>query len=165
VRMPMDEVALERSLMRGEVVAVMDYEPQLSHILERGAVQLFSTKDVPGEVADVLMVRDDVLARRANELRSFADAWFRARDTMLAMADSASGRLAPREHVSPQQFQAMLRGVTLPDRAENVRLLSDTSAGLAHGARIFQTLMHQEGLLKGDLDPARLLDTRIVRVP
>jgi hypothetical protein len=67
--------------------------------------------------------------------------------------------------VSPQQFHAMLRGVTLPDRAENVRLLSDTSAGLAHGARIFQTLMHQEGLLKGDLDPARLLDTRIVRVP
>ncbi len=161
-RVPMDEASLESSLMSGAVDAVMTYEPQKSQLVERGAVELFSSREIPGEVADVLIVRGAVLRTRMPALRAFADAWFRARDTMLAMPDSAASRLASRERVSDLVFRRMLQGMHFPDRAENVRLLSDTSAGLLHGARLFVDVMRRDGLLTKAPDPHTLLEAGVV---
>lgn len=43
-----------------DVDAVVTFEPSLSKIRKKGAIELFSSKDIPGTILDILVVSEDV---------------------------------------------------------------------------------------------------------
>ncbi len=53
----LDLAAHAQAMANGEVDAVMTFEPEKSKLLRTGASVLFTSKEVPGEVLDVLIVR------------------------------------------------------------------------------------------------------------
>lgn len=60
---------------KGRVEAVVTYEPARSELLKQGAISLFDTRRIPGEVVDVLVYRDTA---RRESLAHLGEAWCRA---------------------------------------------------------------------------------------
>ncbi len=114
----------EQDFHRGIVDGVITYEPGLGRLVrdERAHV-LFSTRDIPGEIVDVMAMRRSVLDRRAEEVRRMLRAWFRAVAYMNQHPQEAAAEMAKRQRVTVEEFLQGLQGAHVPDLNENRALL------------------------------------------
>lgn len=79
------------AFMQGRVDAVVTFDPVRSALLAHGARTLFDSSDIPGEIVDVLVVRQALIERQPQQLRLLMRQWFRALDHIRAEpADSAA---------------------------------------------------------------------------
>jgi NitT/TauT family transport system substrate-binding protein len=141
----------ERDFVRGAVDAVVTYEPALGRILRTpGANLIFSSRDIPGEIVDVLVMRHAVLNRRGDEARRILQAWFRAVAHFHAHPDESAALMAKRIHVGPEDLLAGFRGVHIPDLEENRRLLGSpgTPGSLHEVAARLGAFLRDHGLAK-----------------
>lgn len=159
VPVPVDEHL--RAYRNGQVDAVVTFEPVRSQLLEQGARELFSSADVPGKIVDVLVVRRDVAEQRPQQVQALVDAWYGALKWMSAHRQQALQRMAPREHLTPQQLEAALEGLKIPGRHETVALFRQGS--LQSAAEQMQRSMQASGLLASAGTPLdKLFDSRFV---
>ncbi len=135
----------------GSVDAVVTFEPMRSRLLAIGAVELFNSSQIPGEIVDVLVVRRDYLEAHPERVRELRRAWFAGLGDMLRDPARASKVLAPREQVSAAEFEASLRGLLFPDEAENRVLLEGNPPKLLAVAERLKGVMLAAGLLHKDI--------------
>src|SRR5262249_24247153 len=114
----------EQAFKAKTVDAIVTFEPRCSRLLGAGAHSVFSSKEIPGEIVDVLLVRESLIDSRAAALTQLVQGWFtalrRLGDDRNAMANFAAMHLG----VAPETFLNSLQGLQLVDHAENLRLLS-----------------------------------------
>jgi len=109
--------------------AVVTYEPVLGRLLAGGgATVLFSSRQMPGEIVDVLGARPAALRERHEDFRRLARAWFRALADFQANPADAAAIMARHENVGADEFLRGLEGSHIPDRTENLRLLGTSMA-------------------------------------
>lgn len=149
----------------GTVDAVVTYEPSRTRVLRLGARELFTSREIPGEIVDVLLVSEALATRRAGEIREVVAGWLRARDRYLAAPDSVATRMAAREGLTPAELRAALDGVILPSREDNARMLSGRDSLMVQGWRRHAAFMYDQGLLPRPVDPIRLLTDRFLPGP
>jgi NitT/TauT family transport system substrate-binding protein len=122
---------------RHQVDAVITYEPDLGRLLrQKGAHVVFTSKEIPGEIVDVLALRRPVIQGRADEIRAILRAWFKALDEFKAHPREAAEVMAKRQSVSVEEFLQGLGGAHVPDLAENRQLLGTAE----HPGPIHQTV-------------------------
>lgn len=108
---------------RGEVDAVVTFEPNRGRLLAQGAREIFSSADIPGEVTDVLVVHEQAARERRADLDRLMASWYEGIATLRRDPVAAAERLAFITRLSPSQFQQAMAGVHLIDAEENHRLL------------------------------------------
>lgn len=143
----------------GLVDAVVTFEPVRTRLLALGAVDLFNSAAIPGEVVDVLVVRRDFLQSRPGHAAELRRAWFAALERMHRSPREAAAIMAVREQVSAGEFEASLQGLHLPDEKENHALLAGKNPGLRPVAERLKSIMRQAGLLRQDIPLAPLFST------
>lgn len=153
------------ALADGRVSAVVTHEPTRTQLVRAGARTLFDSRRIPGEMVDVLVARRALVDARPEVLRSLADAWFRARDYLYAEPADAARRVASREAVTPDQFLQSLRGLRLPDAAENRRLLSSQDSALHRVTRQLEAVMHRARLLPAGAHGLAMFDASVLPEP
>jgi NitT/TauT family transport system substrate-binding protein len=84
----------ERAFTQGEVDAIASFEPLKSRLTSSGARVVFDSSEIPGEILDVLVVREDVLADRRSEIREIISVWFRALAHMRNHEEQSRARVA-----------------------------------------------------------------------
>ncbi len=156
------ELSLEEheKAYRGNAVdAVITMDPVRSRLVAAGANELFSSRQIAGELVDVLLVGERVPDTHRRALQSLAGAHFRALDSIRADPAEAASRL-PQRFGSPAQLQHSWTLVDFFGRGANLRLLE--KGALQHNADLVRNVMLRRGLLKGDSVPRLELDPRIV---
>ncbi len=114
----------EQDFHKGAVDGVITYEPGLGRLVrDEGARVLFSTRDIPGEIVDVMAMRRSILDGRAEEVRRALRAWFRAVAYMNQHPREAAAEMARRQRVTVEEFLKGLQGARVPDLDENRVLL------------------------------------------
>lgn len=147
----------------GRVDAVVTYEPARTQLLNGGAVELFSSRQLPGEIVDVLLITEPVGDARPEAIRQLVEGWLRARDYLLEHPDSALARLASRGGLTPVALSQAFEGVALVDRATNHRILSGEDTVVIGAWQEQAAFMLDRGLLQRAVDPADLLWPEFVR--
>jgi len=161
VPVPLEEH--ESAYAADQVDAVVTFEPRRTRLLAAGARQVFDSSQIPGEIVDVLLTRQELVEADGDTLTALVHGWFRSLDYLRRHPQDAARRLAPREQVRPEDFLQSLQGLELPDHAANLRLLGRSTGSLEGALRRLQTVMIQNQLLSRTQDVAVLLDDRIVR--
>jgi NitT/TauT family transport system substrate-binding protein len=119
----------EKEFRAGSVDAVVTYEPFLGRLLAGGGTTvLFSSRQMPGEIVDVLAARPAALRERQDDFRRLARAWFSALADFQANPADAAAIMARHENVGADEFLRGLEGSHIPDRVENLRLLGTSMA-------------------------------------
>ncbi len=131
----------------GKVDAVVTFEPVRSQLLALGARELFTSREIPGEIVDVLVVHQDYLSAHPGHVRQVVDGWFRALDYLAAQPNDAASRMQKRLKLPPEDVLKSYDGLRLPNRATNRKLLGNPIPGLLPVAKRLQDVMLSKDLL------------------
>ena len=160
---PMPLLEQETALNSGEVDAVVTYEPHSSRLLAAGARKLFDSKQIYGEVVDVLLTRRNLSPSQSRQLTALLSGWFRALEYLHKNRLDAAERMALREGVKPQQFLNSLEGLELIDRTTNLRLLGKSTNNLSLTLQRLAEVMLKHKIVSQSIE-SPVLDDSFVRV-
>ena len=142
--------------------ALVTYEPTVCKLRMMGANLLFNSRQIPGEIIDVMVMRESVLTKQLSVAKFLIDGWFRSLDYLQKHPQDAARRIAPHEGVTPEQFLKSLTGIRLPDVQENQKILGKNDATSLAAARRLAKFMVEKNLLKKAIVPTAVFDARLV---
>jgi NitT/TauT family transport system substrate-binding protein len=149
----------EAAWARGDLDALVTYEPVAGRLKARGARQLLSTREMPDTIFDVLAVRPDVARTHASTLRAALTGHFRALRYLRQNPWDAAYRVAPRLGVTAEEMIASLRGLELPDLVGNQRYLSGGSGELLRVANKLSPIMQRANVIARPVDTDELFSS------
>ncbi len=147
----------EKAFNEGELDAVVTFDPVRTKLLETGAKVLFDSSRIPGEIIDVLVVREEAIAGHEDQLQTMLRSWFRALDYLESNPKEAARQVAPHQGLTEEQFTASLKGLRLPDLKENMDLLGENKTLFLERMRHLSRVMFENGLLQRSINPFPLL--------
>ncbi|MCA9195442.1 MAG: ABC transporter substrate-binding protein [Planctomycetales bacterium] len=119
---------LVREFMSGQLEAIVTYPPFLVNASKLdGCRTLFSSQNIPFEIADVLLVSSQLSADKRRSLDGLLDAFFRARDKHLEHPQECLELMARHERISTNELKELLQMTKLVSRSEQAELLTPTS--------------------------------------
>jgi NitT/TauT family transport system substrate-binding protein len=122
--------AAEQALRAGEVAAVHSFVPILRQLTNDGDAHfnvLFTSREMPNEIVDILLVGPESAAARGDDLQRIERAYDRARRYMREQPEDAYRILAAREGISPHEMQEVFRDeITMIPAADRAAYLSAT---------------------------------------
>jgi NitT/TauT family transport system substrate-binding protein len=148
--------AFEKGLVDGAVT----FDPYRVQLLRSGARTLFDSRRIPGEIVDLVAVRASVLAKQPRAIHALLTGWFDAVEYMKSEPEDAARRMGVRQQITGEQFLDALKGLHVPSREENLRMLSGPAPQLAENGRRLMQLMLREKLLRGEVEIEELLSPR-----
>jgi NitT/TauT family transport system substrate-binding protein len=153
----------EQAFRNGRVDAVVTYDPVRSKLLATGATLLFDSKQIPGEIVDVIAVPEPLITSQSDSLQALLKGWFNSLDYLQQHPQDAIARMAPREAVTAKQFQESLKGMLIPNLEENQKILGFADSAFKNGVQQLSKVMLDNKLLQKAVDPIPLLDGRLVK--
>ncbi len=135
-----------------EVDAAATYEPARTRLLELGAIDLFNSTKIPGEIVDVVIVRRDYLEANPARGATLRRAWFDALAYLERSRPAALDVMASRLHYGRRELEAGLSGVRLADEATNRDLLGGPLPRLQASAEKMERMLRERGLLTEPVD-------------
>jgi len=154
---PFDEVQLahltvdeaEQAFYDVNVDAVVTFEPYRSRMINNGAMEIFSSREMPNEIVDVLVTRRDFAEANPDQISALSKAWLKAVTFIETSPLDAAAMIGERLGLTVEDAHASFIGLRLPGIAENLDLLRhDSSISLIDGADKLSTVLVRLGLLK-----------------
>jgi len=142
---------------KGQVDGAVTFDPYRAQFLRAGATTLFDSTRIPGEIVDLLAVRADVVDKQPNAVRGLLAGWFDAIDYVNRQPQDAARRMGIRQQTSGEQFLEAQKGLHVPSREENLRMLGGPTPELAVTGRRLMSLMVDAKLLRSELEIEGLL--------
>lgn len=105
--------------LEGLVDAVITFEPEKSKILAKEGHIIFSSKQIPMEIVDVLVVKRDYLAANHSIVKSLIESYYQAYEHFTNYRCDALKIMAKRQHITDQELEQALKGITLPSKQES----------------------------------------------
>lgn len=137
---------------KGLVDAAVTFDPYRTQLLRAGAKTLFDSTQIPGEIVDLIAVRANVLEQQPQAVQALLTGWFKALDYLNREPKDAARRMGVRQQTSGEQFEAALKGLHIPSKEENLRMLGGASPALATTGRRLMGLMLEAKLLRSPVE-------------
>jgi NitT/TauT family transport system substrate-binding protein len=139
---PIDEVTLidlppekmAEEMDRGTIDAGHTYEPYLSQATDAGYHVIFSNKEMPNQLLDVLTVRDSVLKERPADVRALITGFMSAQEWWRQSQGAGAIIVGEATGLSPDDIS--LDGLRLYDRADNLVAFLETN----HAGSLYNSL-------------------------
>lgn len=146
VHMTVDES--EQAFLSGKVDAVVTFDPYRTRLLRKGANEIFTSREIPNEIVDVLVVRKEYADANPDKLKMFSKAWFQAVDFIEQQPDKAAAMIGQNHDLNPTEALASYEGLVLPGAGKNAELLAGEEPGsLYYTAKKLLSVMVGQGIL------------------
>jgi NitT/TauT family transport system substrate-binding protein len=136
----------------GQVDGAVTFDPYRMRFLQAGGRTLFDSSQIPGEIVDLLAVRANVIEKQPRAVEALLSGWFSAIGYMERNPTDAARRMGFRQQTTGEQFLQALRGIHVPTREENVRMLGGLRPELAVTGRRLLSLMLDAKLLSKNIE-------------
>lgn len=153
----------EAAFAENRVDAVVTFEPARSKLIAAGANLLFDSSQMPGQIVDVLVGREELVNSHAKQLQSLLQGWYRALDYTQQNPEDAAQRMAKREDVTPEQFLASFKGLRFVTLAENLQFFQQGDSKFFQGMTRLSKFLYEKQLLDHVVEPKSLLEERPIR--
>lgn len=106
-----DQPSMGEALRAGLIDAAVTYPPESSELLAApGFRAVFTSREIPGEIVDVIAMSSGVLRKRPHQVAAFLAAIDRAYAFIKDEPEDAFHALAPRLGLTPEQIKEVLEG-------------------------------------------------------
>jgi NitT/TauT family transport system substrate-binding protein len=147
-----------RAFEQGKVDGGVTFVPFRTQLLRAGAVSLFDSTQIPGEIVDLVAVRASVRDKQPQAIRTLLGGWFKALDYLQRQPADAGRRMGLRQQSTGEQFLETLKGLRFPSREENLKLLAGAQPGLVVTGGKLMALMLEAKLLRSPVNIEEVLD-------
>lgn len=123
----MSEGDATAALVGGSIDAASIFDPQMSKAAkESGGKVIFSSKDLPGELSDVLIIKDSIVKYRADEVQGIVDAWYQVQDKYNKNSDSVVDLISPKAELTNDEFYSLLDGIDIATKDYNKEVFANS---------------------------------------
>jgi NitT/TauT family transport system substrate-binding protein len=136
------------------VDAIITFDPVRSELLKFGAKEIFTSKDIPGEIVDVLVVKKEFA--KSKYVKDILDAWSISSQKIVTRDNEAISISSKRLKQTNDEFISSLDGITIPTIEESNEMIKDTS--LEKTIQKIQDVMLEKGLIKNKIDVKSILN-------
>ena len=152
------------SFKNKDIDALVCFNPVSTILLkEEGGNLLFSSKNIPFEIIDVLLFSDKYYENNKTAVKKIVQAWFKAVDYLDQELDDAAIVIANRKGITPEIFKAGLAGLHIPKLNENQQMLKIHSGDNLHKySQNIIDFMLEKGLLNSRISTLDVFDDSIV---
>ncbi|MFA5125039.1 MAG: ABC transporter substrate-binding protein [Patescibacteria group bacterium] len=164
VSLPAAEAA--QAFIRGEVDAVVTYDPGLSEAVAAGGVKIFSTALAPGLIIDVGVMRQDFIDSEPEKVKAVLRAYFQALEYIKNNPEESYAIGIKYFNVSEQEFIGYLSGLQLVDLRGNLSAMSYTSGyeSLYGNGVLANRYLRSIGAIGSDVDVVGVIRPEFVRI-
>lgn len=134
--------------LKGQVDAVVTFEPVRQQLLSEGARILFDSSMIPGEVVDLLVVREELLKSHRRQIEHLIHAWHQAVSHLKTSPEQAAQVMTARLGGSVEDVLNSLEYLDLPGTDMSAELMQGAPAELEQQARRLAESMLDQGLLR-----------------
>ncbi len=151
-------VEVPERLIAGLIQAGHTWEPYVSQLEKEGFNVLFSSKQTPGLISDVMIFQDNFLRERPEDVKRFLRAWFKAVNYWLAHPQEGNIIIAQYYHLNPEDLT--LKGIQLYTAQDNQKVLTSTSVKktIYDNVQSYVDFAVQKGNLTQDIDLKKIID-------
>lgn len=153
VQVPLPFDRHEAAWREGALDALITFEPVAGRLVGAGARALFDSSSLPDTIVDVLAIRTNLLDAGGEAARHLVSAHLRGLVHLAEHPQDAAYRMALRLQLPPDRVLKAFRGLVLPDRDNNRRLLAGPAPALLASARRIAGLFSPGDSLAGLLRP------------
>ena len=133
----------------GQLDALVTMEPLRTQLMRKGARQLFDSSQIPGEVVDVLVVRQDYLEQHPQQVNDLLSRWFTTLAYRSKNLDDSNRRMSKRLALSPEEVGRSFDGLRIPSLEDNRKLLGGNPPQLlAPAEKLMRTMLAKQLLNK-----------------
>lgn len=135
------------------VDAVITFEPVRSKLLEAGGIEIFSSKEIPGEIVDVLVVQNN--KKDTKFVNDILKAWDKSVKQINTRDITAMNLISKRLDQSEDSFIASLDGLEIPSLEESNNLIENGK--LEHTITKIADIMFDKKLIKSKVKAKDIL--------
>lgn len=154
------------AFLAGRVDAAVVWNPWVNKIQTSGKGRpLFSSKDVPGMIPDLLVVQEKSLKANRKDFLGMVRAWYDVERFLRENPDEAAQIMAKVVGMDAKEYKVFLPGTRFFGQDDNLKAFgpaSDPTSLLGVAPTIIKFLQDNK-LMEGRVDPARGLDASLVR--
>jgi NitT/TauT family transport system substrate-binding protein len=125
---------------------------------------LFSSKEFPGAIADILTIRQEVVEARRDDVQRLINTWFDTLAFIDSNPDEATTIMAQRAGMAESDFNAMAAGIKRYSVDDNLRAFTPGNdvSHLDFAARSLAEFQQQTGITTSPADVSAILDGSFV---
>lgn len=152
-----------QNLKNGNIQAGQTWQPYVFQAVQSGAKVLFTSKQTPGLIPDVVVFRSNVLRDRPDDVRAFIRAWFQAQDYWKTNPEETKTLIAKTLNLKPEEIST--EGIELHDLKNNLAALTpgSTTDSLYYTAQLYADFYIRTGGLSTAPDIQKLIDPSFVQ--
>lgn len=147
----------------GNIDAVVTFDPVRTQLLASGANEIFNSRDIPGEIVDVMVVSSTAVKQHEEQITRVIQGWFRALNDLRDHANESAQFISQRQKISAEQVLKSYQAMKLPSPEENMELLGGPSPQLQDNIRRMSHVMKRQQLLEPDILIGELLTDRFIQ--
>ena len=154
------------AFIAGRVDAATVWNPWVNQIeLSGKGKSLFTSKDIPGLIPDLLVVQEKSLAANRKEYLGMVKAWFDVVKFLKDKPDEAAKIMAKVVDMQPDEYKVFLPGTRFFGEKENLEAFgaASDSKSLLASAPVIVKFLDDNKLIEGKPDYAKALDASLVK--
>lgn len=122
----MSEGDAAAALIGGSIDAASIFDPQMTKAAEEsGGSIIFTSEDLPGELSDVLLVKDTVADERADEVSGIIKAWYDIQKQYSSDSDSVVNTISEKTDLTNDDFYSLMAGLDIASIEYNKEMFAD----------------------------------------
>ena len=152
------------ALESGKIDAGHTWEPIKTKAIESGYNLIASSKETPGLIVDVLVIKNDVIKNREEDIQGIVNALVRAYNFIEENKDEAYSLMSNRTGVPLPDLIGVSRGIKLLNLEENKLALSDSSNNISlfKVSKFISKFMLDHGNVDEEFFAEDLIDSRFI---
>lgn len=148
----------------GKVDAVVAFEPFRSQLIALGAREIFTSKEIPNEIIDVLVVRQEFARNNPVVIKKLIEGWQKAVDVLNNDQETAYKIIGARQNLSLDQVRESYEGLKIPTIKENYALLGK-NGGIAQSSKKLIPFLEGRNGIEMKLDIGDVVTSEFLPVP
>jgi NitT/TauT family transport system substrate-binding protein len=146
----------EAAYKKGDLDALITYEPVAGRLIAAGAQKLISTRELPDSIFDVLAVKADVAKAYLPVLQKTLQGHFLALQQLRQNPWDTAYRMVSHAGVSAVELMDSFRGLDLPDLVANRSYLNPSNGHLLKVVNRLSDIMVAAGTIAKPVDAMQL---------
>jgi NitT/TauT family transport system substrate-binding protein len=166
VNVPTDQTP--QTLKSGSVDAIVAWQPNSGQALKElpGSTAIFTSKNVPGVIYDVLAVNPKSLSERREDWKKVVKVWFRIADYLKdeKNLDEAAKIMSARVGLTPEEYKPLMAGTFFLDMEGNRKAFAkgETLESIAHSSKVVDKFQVDNEVYKTPMKFEEYLDASLV---
>lgn len=159
----MEGQAIPTQLKKGNIQAGHTWKPYLLQSAKNGARVIFTSKETPGLITDLVVFRNDVLRDRREDIKAFIRGWFQGVDYWKTHPEESKILITKKLNLKLEEVST--EGIDLLNLEDNLKAFTpgSTTESLYHTAKLYADFYTRTGAISAMPDIQKLINPSFVQ--